>query len=308
MPLGLNKGGNMDVSSNGPFGSVVLSRYIGTYNKSIASSLEKLATGLRVGRPSDDSGAFFQAKALDQRAGSLDTITRGLETHIARVKSAEGIMETADTLLAEMSELAKQASTETVQASRTNLGKEFDAKYSALSSLISAARYDGALLFTGSFDSGAGGAALAVQIDEEVTDTYSYDLLDARLSSATGLNLASFATAEVDFGDASNGQTNAGNFYNALTASDAGDVRLERNSNRIQTHLTVLEGALSNLNSKKENYLAASSALVGVDDAAETTRLSAMQIRQQAAASFLTQANLSYGGVINTLSNIYIGK
>lgn len=289
----------MQVSSSGLGGSVVLSNYLGQYNSQINKSLEKLASGLRVRNPADSPGDYFKAQALDRRANETARLERDLETHIGRVQSADGYLATVQSLLDDMSELASEAKDESNATLRASLGKEFDEKYSALETFINTAEYEGVKILTGSYDSNSGGTALSVQIDEGLSDTYSYDILDTRIDNANGLNLSSVANAETRWQALA---SNASDDYDDLVNDDSGLTRLERNSNRLATHLGIMEGAQRSLASKGENYLAASSALVGVDDAEEATRLSSLQIRQQAAASFLAQNNLVRQGVFGTLA------
>ncbi len=288
----------MQVGNLSSGGSVILSSYISQYSKDIDKSLERLASGLRVAHPADSSGDYFQAQSLERRATEAQTVERGLQTHLARVQSADGYLDTVSTLLDDMASLAKEASNETDVDLRTSLGKEYDAKYDALKTFIESARYEGEALLTGGYDSSVG-SALSVQIDEDMSDTYTYDILDTSIDTATGLNLAAFNTATADFATS---QANAQSYYDALTVEDRGITRLTRNSNRLATHIGILEGSSRSLTNKVANYQAASSALVGVDDAAESTRLSTLQIRQQAAASFLAQNNLVRSNVFSALS------
>ena len=290
---------NMDVSVS-TSGARSLSNYISAYDKEIKSSLERLSSGLRVTQPSDDTGAYFKAEALKRRSSISTNVARDLENHISRLKTADEQLTTVKGLLSEMSALALEASGESTASIRQSLGEEYDAKVTALSDIITKASYDGDDLLDGDLDSGAGGTAKTATIDEDPsTDTYTYDILDTVFTSSTGLNLSSYSSAATDWNSSA---ANATSYYDALENSDSGLVRLERNSNRISTHLTILEGARDALNNKAANYDAAVSALVEVDEAEEATLYSSLQIRQEAAASFLAQFNISRGNVLGSLT------
>jgi flagellin len=287
----------MQVGNLSPNGSSVLSSYINGYSGKINKSLERLASGLRVSSPSDSPGDYFKAQSLERRANEVNTIERGMQTHIARVQTADGYLDTASSLLNDMSDLALEASNETDNDLRVNLGKEYDVKYQALKTFVESARFEGEALLTGDHDSSIG-ASLSVQIDEGTSNTYSYDILDTRIDEATGLNLGTENDAETAWTT----QSGAQGYYDAITTEDKGLTRLNRNVNRVNTHVGILEGASSALTIKATNYEAAASSLVSVDDAQETTRLSSMQIRQQAAASFLAQNNMVRANIYSTLS------
>lgn len=289
----------MEISTTSSYGNTALGAYINQYDKEISTSLERLASGLRVRTPSDDPGAYFRSQTLNRRADRSLTVSRDIEDHLSRVKSAEEYLGTVSTMLGDMLSLANEAKDETNATLRESLGKEYDEKVTALQEFIDGARYDGNLLLAGAYDSSAGGSAVSAQVDEEIDDTYSYEILDTTVTAATGLNLSGFDDAETDWLAS---QANAESYVTALEDADSGITRVNRNLNRIATHKTILEGAQSNLSNKAANYQAASSALAGVDDAAESTKLSALQIRQQAAASFLAQSNVVSNGVIGMLT------
>lgn len=292
----------MEISTTSSYGNSTLGAYIQTYDKEIKTSLERLASGLRVSKPSDDSGSYFRAQTLDRRSERTLQVSREIETDLSRVKSAEGYLQTVSTFLDDLVGLAKEAKLESDDTLRGVLGEEFDEKVSALESFISNAKYEGEQILSGIYDSNSdayAGSKLTVQVDEEVNDNYEYEILDTRVDSTQGLNLSSIANAEVNFeADINNVDT----YLSALEEGDSGITRVNRNLNRIQTHRTILEGSQTSLQNKAANYQAASSALVGVDDAAESTRLSALQIRQQAAASFLAQSNVISNGIIGMLT------
>ncbi len=299
----------MQVSTSIPYASSMMSGYINTYNKEIGKSLERLGSGLRIAKPSDGSYSFFKAQSLNRRADSSLEASNQLEDHISRVKTASDALETSRSLLLDMEALAKEASEEDNDAIRSNLGKEYEAKKDAYTDIINATTYEGSILMSGLYDSDAGGTAFSAQVDEDATNTYSYDILDADFTSADGLNMTA-RDAETDWATAgAPGKALAKEYYDELnslqadgvTANDSGIARVERNANRISTHLTILEGARDNLTTRSANYGAAASAIVGVDEVEEATRFSALQIKQQASASFLAQFNIGHSNVINAL-------
>jgi flagellin len=292
----------MMVSANVAPGVRTLSTIISQYNNKLEESLGKIASGLRVRKPSDDAYNYFRGEDLRIRSNMVERISSGLGDHLARLKSAEGSLLSIRELLTKMSSMAAEAGEEENDSVRAAMGKEYDQMLSAVVKLVETSRYNGKTLLDASWDSGAGGSAISARIDENTGDHYRYDILDTRALEATGLNLAGFASAEADWGQAgATGRTSATDYAEALENQDSGMKRMDRNLNRISTHLTVLEGVQNALANRRENYLAARSALVEVNQAEETSRYTSMQIQQQAAASFLAQANLGYAGVVGLL-------
>ena len=288
----------------GMSGAQTLGSYINQYSKEISNSLERIASGKRIANASDDPTSYFRSQSLDRRAKLAESAGRGLEEQISQNKSASSVLDTVQNLLEEMSGLAKDAAAETDATIRGSYGKEYDKKFEAIKSLITASKYNGETYLNGKYDpdaTGTTGAAIKVQIGEEATDTFEISILDMTIDETSGLNLDDAKTATADFGTS---QANATTYFNkvsGISGNDSGMARLKRNASRLQTNLTVLSGAQNALNTKSANYQAASSAINGVDDATESTRVQSMMIRQQAAASFLAQSNGSYGGVVSTL-------
>lgn len=282
------------------------SQYLSTYGSEIEKSLGRITSGLRVAQPSEDSASYFKSENLKGRADATKSVSRSLGEHVSRVQSAEGYLNEAKTMLQDLSELALKASNEDVNDLRVSLAKEFDAKVTAFGKFLDGATYNGEKLLKGAYDSNAGGTAKQAQVDEDPSASkYSYDLLDTRYDESTGLDLGSSMDATTDW-DGATGKTKAANYYKALTQEDKGLARIERNITRVGTHLAVLKGSQNALDTKAQNYEAASSALVAVDDAEESTKLSNLQIRRQVAASFLAQNNMHQGQVIGLLTQVNI--
>lgn len=288
-----------------------LSRIIKTYNRSLESSLERIASGLRVSSPSDDTWAYFHGKDLTSLANMSGNAAIGLEDHVSRLQTAEDAMKTIKDIMNQMSDLAAKASTESDNDVRKYMGAEYDQMKASISTIVSTTRYDGALLLNGSFDSaaqvgGKAGKAITAQVGEQATDLYSYQIFDTRVNEDgvvggdlyKGLNLEN-DSAEVSW---ATGTAAAQASFDQLNTSDAGISRIDRNLTRIATGMLLVSGARSNLENKQANYQAASSALVGVDAAEESSRYASMQIQQQAAASFLAQSNINYGSVVGVLT------
>lgn len=292
-------------------GSHALSGIIRGYNRSMSESLERIATGLRVNKPSDDIMTFFRAKNLNSLADDSKNVAAGIEEHLGRLSTTENALQTIAETIDKMTELAKEASQNDNAAERKALGREYDDLKTTINTLVATTRYKGALLLDGSYDTnsvtdGSAGKGITVQVGEDVNDTYSYEILDTRTNTdgvvganlIQGLNLRN-TSAETEW---ESDKTRASSFYDNLTQEDAGQVRIRRNITRVSSHISLLNGARNNLEVKQSNYTAAASALAGVDQAEETSRYTSLQIQQQAAASFLAQSNMAYGSVMGMLT------
>jgi flagellin len=317
----------MDVTSGAMPSAQVLSGIINTYSSKMEKSLGRIATGLRVNSPADGSGDYFRAQSLGNRAGEVSTIIRDLQVHTSRLDVAESGLKSMQEMLQDMASLAKKASAEDDADTRENYGKEFDSLFEALKSKAYSVNYDGITMLDGAFDAvnTVGGKALTAQVEEFVVKNgsaaqsyHSYSIYDSRATIASGLNLVSIfdttfdaITAEATWSagytqadmTSHTGKEVAQEMYSILTDSgNAGNGRISRNLSHIGTSKSILNSALTYLESKQANYEAARSAIADVDTALETSKYSALQIHQQAAASFLAQSQMTYGSVMGLLT------
>ncbi|MGL1936490.1 MAG: flagellin [Fibrobacterales bacterium] len=299
----------MQVSTSIPYAARAMTGYINSYNKEIGKSLERLGSGLRINKPSDDSFNYFKAQKLNRRADNSLATSRALEDHVSRLNTASDALDSARSMLLDMEALALQASEEDNASIRADLAQEFEAKKDGYTSLINSTTYDGGILMSGSYDTDAGADGFTAQVDEDANNTYNYGVLDARYDSADGLNMQTGDAEDLVTGWENGGKAAALTFYNefnslaadGVTPLESGISKIERNANRIETHLTVIQGARDNLVARGANYEAAASSIVGVDEVEEATKFSALQIKQQASASFLAQFNVGQSNVISAL-------
>lgn len=103
---------------------------------------ERLATGLEVASPIDDATAFFEAKALSDRALDLEERKTGIDQGISAITTALNAIESIDTLVRQMEGLAISAKTATgnqLSAIKT----QFDELLSQITNLANDASYQG---------------------------------------------------------------------------------------------------------------------------------------------------------------------
>jgi len=287
-----------------------MASYIRGNSQLVNQSLDRLSSGLRVKNPAEDASAYFLANDLGIRQRSTQNVANELEDNIQGLKTGIDALNEVKGLLEKASELANRASNSTDDNLRETLAGEYDNLMTQIGNVVSGFSFNGTNLLNSQ-------QTITLQIDEEATNTLSYTLYDTRVSQLNGLNLGTGSGAGDDYdtattvatgfggtgaGDAAE-QAAAANFYKAIngTRDDDGEasglIKLERNISRMANTLLLLEGRQSTLQNKAANYEAAQSALIGVNEAEETTRLTSAQMRQQAGAYYLAQSNAHYSNV-----------
>ena len=103
---------------------------------------ERLSTGLKVATPIDNATAFFEAKALSDRALDLDEKKSGIDQGISAITAALQAIEAIDTLTRQMKGLAISAKTATGNQ-LTAIVNQFNELLGQISNLANDAEYQG---------------------------------------------------------------------------------------------------------------------------------------------------------------------
>ena len=91
-------------------------------------SLEKLSSGLRIGRAADDAAGLSISEKMRGQISGLNQASRNAQDGISLLQTAEGALQETHTILQRMRELAVQAASDTVtDQDRVEIQKEIDA-------------------------------------------------------------------------------------------------------------------------------------------------------------------------------------
>jgi flagellin len=267
---------------------------LNTQQTSLGKSLEKLSTGLRINRASDDAAGLSVSESLRGKIRGMGRAKSNAEDGIALVQIAEGATGEINNILQRMRELAIQSSTDTMTTTeRSYTDKEFGQLMSEITRISNSASYNGMTLLDGGSSSFgvSGGQASVLHIgsgSSATTDRLSITV-NAMTLGAIGLNATSTTVS-----------TSAG----ALTALSLIDTAIKSvNTMRsdMGAYVNRLEFAISNLSNQIYNTQDAESRIRDVDFAKETTEFTRSQILTQSATSMLAQANQVPQGVLSLL-------
>lgn len=90
-------------------------------------SLEKLSSGLRINKASDDAAGLGISEKLRAQIAGLSQAQRNAQDGISLIQTAEGALSESSSLLVRMRELAVQAASESItDADRTNISNEIN--------------------------------------------------------------------------------------------------------------------------------------------------------------------------------------
>ena len=252
--------------------------------KSITGSLEKLSTGLKINKASDDASGLAIADKLRTQATSINQ-------GIANGNSAVALLQIADKSMGEQSNIldtvkAKliQANTDTTsQDGRDAIAKDIEKLLKQLDNIASQTNYNGTSLLQAGSASNDISTGLSFQIGEKATDTITNTGIQ---SNTTGLSLTTL--------DGLNGvaaaltKTIAGE---QQTVIDAAITKLNGYRGDIGSTQNQVESAVRNLMTQATNVKAAESIIRDVDYAAESANFNKQNIIAQAGSYAISQAN-----------------
>ena len=266
---------------------------LATQNKALSKSLEKLSTGLRINRASDDAAGLSISESMRARIRSMTRGQANAADGIALLQIAEGSTGEISNILQRMRELSIQSASDTMGTTeRSYTNKEFGQLMSEITRIAGAASYNGMTLLdgnTGTF--GVSGSASVLHIGsgsgattDRVSITITAMTLGALGLSATTTSVSTATTALA-----------------SLALIDTAIKSVSTMRSDMGAYVNRLEFSISNLSNQNYNTQDAESRIRDADFAKETTEFTRAQILTQSATSMLAQANQVPQGVLALL-------
>lgn len=260
-------------------------------NRDMAKSLEKLSTGLRINRASDDAAGLGVSENLRTQVRGTAQAIRNAQDGIAAINIAEGAMNEISDILQRMRELAIQASNDTLTSTeREYINTEVTALIDEIDRIAQVTNYNKRKLLTGA----EFGNNSTLWIDANgVTgvDSLNISIDNLRIKDSTG-GLSALSSLDV------NELTDA---YNAITTIDSAINIVNKARANLGAYINRLEHAVNNLLVSNTNQQAAESLIRDVDFAQETSHFTRNQILLQSGTAMLAQANAIPQSVLQLL-------
>ena len=260
-------------------------------NFNIQSSLEKLSSGLRINKASDDASGLAIA---DKLRTQVTSINQG----IANGSSAVSLLQIADKSMDEQSKILDTVKAKLVQANtattssagRESIRKDVEKLLTQLDNIASQTNYNGTKLLEGA-TSAAASDALDFHVGENSSDTITMSAVQA---NTDGLGLSTLK------GLAANGLTTT-IAAAQQTIVDSAITSLNEYRGDVGSTQNQVESAIRNLMTQSTNISAAESIIRDVDYAKESSNFNKQNIISQAGAYALSQSNASQQNVLRLL-------
>ena len=253
-------------------------RNLSTSANSLATSMSRLSSGLRVNSAKDDAAGLAIAERMNAQTRGMNVAIRNSNDAISLAQTAEGALGAISNNLQRMRELAVQAANGTNNTTDiTALNEEFLLLAAENTRVATATKFNGTAVIAATpfvFQVGAN----AVAGDDQITVTGSaYTGTSTTLGASTSSAFAEISKLDTDISAVTTARSKWGASQNRF------------------------ESVITNLRVGAENSAAARGRIMDADYAQETASLSRAQVLQQAGTAMVAQANQAPQSVLALL-------
>ena len=266
--------------------SINAQRNLATSQSSLAVSMQRLSSGLRVNSAKDDAAGLAIAERMTTQVRGMNVAIRNANDGISMSQTAEGAMGKVADSLQRMRELSVQAANATNSASdKDSLDKEFGELAKEIQRVL------GGTSFNGKNVLGSEAGAFQFQIGANTTSNDTIAIItadltaDATLTTVAGTDNTGSGRAVID------NTADATTIQGVINSIDAAITTVNGERALMGASQSRFDSVISNLQISVENQSTAKSRIMDTDFAAETANLSRSQILQQAGNAMVAQAN-----------------
>jgi len=263
-------------------------RQLGITNTNLSKSTEKLSSGYRINRASDDAAGLSISEKMRGQIRGLKQASTNAQDGQSLIQTAEGAMNEIHSVLQRMRELTVQAKNDTyLQEDRAKIKTEVDQLQSEITRIATQTQFNKMNLLTGSYKS--------MQFQVGANDNQVINLSISRLT-ASALSVEGIASA------IGNNTVSKGSIIgNQLSIIDAAITKVSTARSNLGAISNRLDHTIANADNMAENLQSSESKIRDVNIASEMVSYSSMSILQQAGQSMLSHANQATQGVLSLL-------
>ena len=269
-------------------------RILGINNGRLAQSVERISSGIRINRGSDDAAGLAISEGLRSDIRALRQAVRNANDGVSLINVTEGALNEQSGILIRLRELASQAATGTVGSTeRQTIQLEFTALRNEIDRIAQTTEFNGQKLVEGSLASSVTSTNhILIQVGLDSTSFSRINMnteVDLGAMTSTGLSIHELSVTSADAALTALEQVNT-----SIGTLTAGRGKIGAVQNRLIRTISTISIAVENLS-------AAESAIRDADIAEEVALLTRNQILVQAATAMVGQANLIPQSVLQLL-------
>lgn len=240
----------------------------------LASSMERLSSGLRINSAKDDAAGLAISNRLNSQVRGLDVGMRNANDAISIAQISEGAMQEQTNMLQRMRDLTIQA--ENGSNSTSDIGaikSELDALATEITAIANTTAFGNTKLLNGNFSTGK-----TFQVGHQNTEDITISVSKVTASAIK------VQASDIKVSTADQRSTSLTNIDAAIKTIDNQRAKLGAIQNRLAYNI-------SNSANTQANVADAKSRIVDVDFAKETSQMTKSQVLQQTGSAMLAQAN-----------------
>jgi flagellin-like hook-associated protein FlgL len=245
-------------------------------SKLINRTQDRLSTGLAVNSPVDDAKAFFESKALSDRARTINEKKDSIDQAVSSVSVALEAVNSIDSIVEQLKGVVNSAASASTGAEFTELNSQYNALILQIDNLAGDASYQGVNLVN------ATGTTLTVYFSNTTTSTLAISSVGLQHDTGTGLGIKTGATLSV-----------AANRTCAINQLDSAIATLDAKAKSLGSNVALLQTRLDFSSTYANELQGGADKLVLADITEEGANLVALQTRQQLGISALSFARAS---------------
>jgi flagellin len=270
-------------------------RNLNSSQSSLATSMQRLSSGLRVNSAKDDAAGSAIAARMQAQVRGMNVAVRNANDAISMTQTAEGAMGKVSDMLQRMRELAVQAANGTNStADRTSLNAEYLQLARESSRTLDSTTFNGARVLASTVNQNFQIGAGTISSQDQIQVTGFAWTAQAAITLAVGANVTSNPTTAIAGTDGTAAVA-------AITAIDAAIDAINSQRSVYGAMQNRFENVVANLMNASENQAAARGRIMDADYATETANMSRANILQQAGSAMVAQANQLPQNVLSLL-------
>ena len=275
----------MPITINSNISSLKGQRLLTVSSDALSKTYEKLSSGQRINRASDDAAGLAIADSLKATPRVASVAIRNANDGISTIAIADGALGQIGNVLSRLAELAEQSANGTYSTQqRSALQNEFVSLGSEIERIAVTTTFNGVTLLSGTPQ-----IVLQVGFNSQSTSQITLAGISGTLAGLglAGQNLSNLSFS-INANTADEAQSASRLALDGINGAIGSLAVLRGNLGAVESRLSV---AINNLSVARENFAAAESRIRDVDVATEAAELTRLNILQQAGASILAQAN-----------------
>ena len=269
-------------------------RFLGANNDRLGQSVERISSGIRINRASDDAAGLAISEGLRSDIRALRQAGRNANDGVSLINITEGALNEQGSMLIRLRELASQAATGTTGSTeRATIQLEFNSLRNEIDRITNTTEFNGQKLIDGSLASSIASTSqvfIQIGIDSNA---------NSRINLNEQINLTAVTSSALSIDSLS--VLSASDSLTALDGINAAIDEVTAIRGQVGAVQNRLMRSLSNLSISVENLSAAESQIRDADIAEEVALLTRNQIMVQASTAMVGQANLIPQSVLQLL-------